>query len=429
MARSVSRRGGVGGYIKGFLFGIVLVVLVLVGLAFLAPVGELPGEGELTAVEDGEPDLAAATPELGDQAEAGLELVEESVEEVLAEDDPTVEIEGVAEEDLPVEEALEDVDPALGEASDEGALRPVELAELPGELPAGGDEALEPGGADEVPAELDAILDGVTGTDGDAEPETDTGASSEADQGTGDALASATPPPLAETRPIALDGPALEVNAASYAAPETEPVIGVIMDGVAGSELSPDVLFALPVAVTLGIVPGREGDEALAEAARARNWEVLAQLPFAGGEGEAMPGALSAGMPAEEIAERTEALMGRLSQAVAATSEGPLEDPAAVEALLQTLEAHGFGYVGTGGAAGEGPPNAEPTTIVPRDASAEEVLAVLQEAADEAGPGGASLVVLPPTRAAAEALARWSGEAGAGLVAPLSAVLRRQAGG
>lgn len=448
MAKSVSRRGGAGGYIKGFLFGLVLVVLVLAGLTFLAPVGEQPG--------DGQPDLAAVAPGPGGDAEGGLDLVEESVEAELAEDDTAVEvegepveIEGVADGESAVEQALDDVEPALGEPADEDAIRPVELAELPGKLPAGEEETLEPGGADEIPAELDRILDGVTAAEDEAEPETDIETVAEADEGAGDEvaseelaseepaseelaseeLASDMPPPLSETRPIALDGPALEVNAAAYAAPATEPVIGVIIDGVAGSELSPDVLFALPVPVTLGIVPGREDDEALADAARARNWEVLAQLPVAGDDGEQTPGALSARMPPEEIAERTEALMGRLSQAVAATSEGALEDPAAVEALLRTLEAHGFGYVGTGAAAGEGPPNAEPTTTVPRDASAEEVLAVLQEAVDAAGPGGASLVVLPSTRAAAEALARWNAEAGAGRIAPLSAVLRRQAGG
>ncbi len=37
MARTVSRRGGVGGYIKGFLAGVVLVVLVLAGLSLVAP--------------------------------------------------------------------------------------------------------------------------------------------------------------------------------------------------------------------------------------------------------------------------------------------------------------------------------------------------------------------------------------------------------
>ena len=401
----------------------MLVVLVIAGLSLIAPVDQ---PGLTTAAED-EPALA----ELDAEADGDVEVVEETIEAELAEDEAAVEIEGLAEEgviDLTVEEGLDDVEPALGETADEDAIRPVELAELPGELPAGEEAALAPGGADEIPRELDEILEGVAEADA-PEAEVDIEGVIEADEAAGDELASAMPPPLPDPRPVALDGPALEVNAAPFTAPEQEPVVAVVMDGVAGSELSPDVLFALPLPVTLGIVPGREGDEALAEAARARNWEVLAQLPVAGEGGEPLPGALAEGMAPEEVAERTEALMGRLRQAVAAASEETLEDPEAVEALTRALAAHGFGYIGAGAATGDGPPSAQPSAAVPADASAEEVLAVLEEAVEDAGPGGAALVVLPPTRAAAEALARWNAEGGAGRVAPLSAVLRRQAGG
>ena len=423
MARTVSRRGGGGGYIKGFLAGIVLVVLVLAAFSLTAPVGE----PDLTTAADGEPGLA----EPGNEAEGGVE-VGETIEAELEEDEQAaVEVEGLAEEgviDLTVEEGLDDVEPALGETADEDAIRPVELADLPGELPAGEEAALAPGGADEIPRELDEVLEGVAAAD-EPEAEVDIEGVIEADEAAGGELASAMPPPLPDPRPVALDGPALDVNAAPFTAPEDEPVVAVVMDGVAGSELSPDVLFALPLPVTLGIVPGREGDEALAEAARARNWEVLAQLPVVGEGGEPLPGALAEGMAPEEVAERTEALMGRLRQAVAAASEGTLEDPEAVAALTGALAAHGFGYVGAGAAAGEDPPSAQPSAAVPAGASAEEVIAVLDEAVEDAGPGGAALVVLPPTRAAAEALARWNAEGGAGRVAPLSAVLRRQAGG
>lgn len=396
MARTMKARrsGRIGGFLKGLSLGLGLAAAVVVALVFLAPPPETLDGDQVAEVD-----------------QAALEAE--------------------------IESALKPVEPADQPAADgDGAgIRPVELPELAEpapQVPTGEGEAYrealveEPAGAEAAPETADA--EGTTAADlAAAEPTL-------ADEPEEPSL----PPPLEDAAPPSLSGPALSVNAASYEAAADAPLLGVIIGDAGSGELTPDVLFALPVPATLAIVPGQEGDRALADAARARNWEVVAELPIVGADEVEQPGALTPAMTAEEVAARTEALMGRLSQSVAALDGGRVglgDDPGAYEAMVRTLEEHGFAFVGAGeAAAGEaaeaqGLAYARANGTLGPDASAEEVYAALDEAAAEAEASGTALLVLPPTRAALGALARWNAENGGGRLAPLSAVIRRQTGG
>lgn len=423
----VKRSSRIGGFLKGLFAGLALAVLAVAALVFLAPDrgGRLEGErltdlGPLPAIEGRE---------IG-QTLAPVRAPEDEEVAIVPDGGSGVTIRPVELPELSGGPAIA-ADPATAEPEREAVVEEVETpaAEQDGNTPATDGSDI---GSASAPTE-----DTQPAGEGDSESPDD-GATGEslADEDDGSSL----PPPLEDTRPITLSGPALSVNAATYEAAADAPLVGVIIGNVGSGDVTPDVLFALPVPATVGIVPGEEGDEALAAAARARNWEVVAELPIIEADGVEQPGALTPEMDAEEVAARIEALMGRLAQAVAALDDGEVrlgDDPAVYGALVGTLEQYGFAYVGGGGADGpagaaaeaEGLPYARATRSVGQDASAEEVYAALDEAMAEAETTGAALVVLPSTRAAVQALARWNAEKGAGRLAPLSAVIRKQTGG
>lgn len=233
------------------------------------------------------------------------------------------------------------------------------------------------------------------------------------------------PPPLEDAGVLDLEGPALAANAARFEAPEEARLIAIVIDGAAGEALPPDVLVALPLPATVAIRPGAEGDQALAEAARARNWEVVARIASDGGVG-----ALSAEMTPEEVEERTEAALARLGGALAATGEigGDIGLPLRA-ALYETLARHGHGWLALDPAA-EGAGLAQ-VGVAGRSADGADVRAVLDAAARSAQEAGAAVAVIPATREALEAAVTWrlgGGPQGAE-IAPLSAVIRRAGAG
>ena len=242
--------------------------------------------------------------------------------------------------------------------------------------------------------------------------------------------------------PVVLSGPALTVNAVPFDYAPGTPLVAVVLDDTAANPLLHELLFAMDMPLTVGIVAGGGGDRETAAAARAAGFEVVAQLPLVA-QGQSSGAALEYGMPEADAAERTLTLMQRLPMAIAAgrTLSSPAQPNASVlRGMVRALEPLGFAYVDHGVAPGDrstfvaaglAMPIGVSRFTIPPGASAAAVIAMLDLAAADAVRDGGAVVFAVPGEQLILALQLW-GDEGAGSLArlaPLSAVIRRQNGG
>lgn len=406
-----SGSGRISGFVKGVAVGVVVLAGVLAVLAFMEP----PEEESQTAATGERLDDEAPEDMTDDSLVGRTEPAAEAEAEPVEQGAGSAELagqgtDGGTGESEPAEENSTDGE-AMGTSGASGGSTS-EDGDVAG---SGGGEAGAGNEAQEARVEGDA---GDEAAGEEVQTATADGAADPMGSGTADA-SSAPPPPLEGAGPPALEGPALEVNAAGVGDGDGRR-LAVVIDGAVARDVSEDVILSLPVDVALGIVPGTEGDEALAEAARRRTFEVVAQLPVVEPGGKT-PGALTLDMPPAEIAERTEKLLGRLDQAVAASLTGEVMGDQVLGAVAEALDRHGFGFLGEGSVP---VPAVAPLRRAKPEATAEEVTALLNEVAAEAGEEGA-VVVLPPSRAALQALADWNAGTGEDVLAPLSTVLKQ----
>lgn len=243
--------------------------------------------------------------------------------------------------------------------------------------------------------------------------------------------------------PIALDGPALAVNAVPFEADPAVPLVAVVLDDVAADPLLHEALFAMDIPLTVGVVAGADGDQATARAARGAGYEVVAELPLAA-RGQGSGAGLEYGLSRQEAAERALLLMRRLPMAVAAAwplAAPAAPDPGVLAGLLGAIGPLGFAWLEHGVLPGMQPAVASDGVeqivavsrfTVPPGAPATDAYAILDMAAAEAAEHGGAAVVLAPTEEQVLlALQLWAGAGAAGMaqLAPLSAVIRRQNGG
>jgi polysaccharide deacetylase 2 family uncharacterized protein YibQ len=238
--------------------------------------------------------------------------------------------------------------------------------------------------------------------------------------------------------PLALDGPALSVNAAAFEADPQVPLIAVVLDDTAAQPLLRPLWQALTVPVTVGVIAGRDGDREVAEAARGAGFEVVAQLPLAP-PGAAVGDDLEYGMPESEVTGRTEALMQRLPMAVGASRPMAAGRPPSGPVLTgigAALAAHGFAYLDLGVELQDTAPGKIAGLPVEVAASRYEIsadddlvaaIAVLDAAASDAAIRGGAVVIAAPSETLFGALLLWGGEGtdNPARLAPLSAVIGR----
>lgn len=249
----------------------------------------------------------------------------------------------------------------------------------------------------------------------------------------------ATPAPEESAGPVELSGPALVVNSIEFEPPADKPLLAVVIDDAGASPMLHESLFALDMPLTVGVVAGGAGDSVTAQAAWDAGFEIVAQLPFAM-SGEAEGAALEYNLPPEEAARRTELLMRRLPMAVAAarpmaTPVAP--DPDMLEGIMDTLGPLGFAWLEHGvpqdraGIAATSDMDAifaVSRFAIPAGTNAADAHALLDRAAARAVETGGVIVMAPAEEPVLMALQLWSG-AGEAVLAPLSAVVRRQNGG
>jgi polysaccharide deacetylase 2 family uncharacterized protein YibQ len=243
--------------------------------------------------------------------------------------------------------------------------------------------------------------------------------------------------------PIALEGPALAVNAVPFEADPAVPLVAVVLDDAAANPLLHEALFAMDMPLTVGVVAGADGDQATARAARDAGYEVVAELPLAA-PGAGSGAGLEYGLAREEAAERTMLLMRRLPMAVAAArplAAPAAPDPGVLAGLLEAIGTMGFAWLEHGLLPGMQPAVASDGVerivavsrfTIPSGAPATDAYAILDMAAAAAAEDGGAAVVLAPTEEQVLlALQLWAGAGAGGMaqIAPLSAVIRRQNGG
>jgi polysaccharide deacetylase 2 family uncharacterized protein YibQ len=293
-----------------------------------------------------------------------------------------------------------------------------------------------------VPAEIVA---------GAAAPQAGTGQAGTGEVGAGQAAnpapeataAPAAPAPIdIAASPALLAGPALEVNAAPFEAPEGMPLVAVVLDDTAADPLLLDALFSVKLPLTIGVVAGRDGDREVATRARAAGMEVVAQLPLAA-PGQGGGTALEPGLTPGEAGTRTEALIQRLPMAVAASrplAAPGLPDPATLQGMAAPVAAFGYAYLDHGVSPGEqsllgvmglGLSLGTSRYVLPAGSDPARILVTLDQAATDAGPGGGAVILAAPSQTLLDALLLWGGEGSvsAGALAPLSAVIARQGAG
>lgn len=249
----------------------------------------------------------------------------------------------------------------------------------------------------------------------------------------------AAAPEPASLGPIALAGPAMQVNAMPFEADPQTPLLAVVLDDSAAYPLLHPLIFAQQIPLTIGVVAGHDGDRETATAAEQAGFEVLAQLPLVS-PGVSTGTELEYGMPEAEAMQRTELMMQRLPMAVAATRPMASSAPPNMEVLRgigAALARHGFGYldqwvdildIAPARAAGLTVPVGASRFAVPQGADLATVMALLDAAAEDAGVRGGAVVLAAPSEAVIGALELWAGS-GPVQLAPLSAVIGRLAGG
>lgn len=222
------------------------------------------------------------------------------------------------------------------------------------------------------------------------------------------------------TRPEGgLEGPAIDVNAAAFAATGGAAPMAIVLEGAGSGSVTPETLLALPMPVTLVIDPALPGGASLAAEARARGSEVLAAVDVSTGAA----GAKSA--------------VDTLWMAVGVMPRGPaggLPEAAALTPVADALVAGGYALVPASAAAAAAVDAAAAaaglragTAPIPIDALADAaaVADALGDAATEAAAAGGAIVVAPANRSVVEGLvAWWQAENGQAVqLAPVSAVI------
>ena len=272
-----------------------------------------------------------------------------------------------------------------------------------------------------------------------ASQETTTGEVASADPDEASSTAEVTPPPAAEP---ALDGPALEVNARAFNAPEGAPLLAVVLADAGNGEVPEEALTLMTMPLTLAIRPDGAPARELADKARGAGHEILAQLPVSReAEGEAqVEGDLSTLVPEDQLQVLTNRYLAEFEMAVGVTApEGArlLTNQRAMEAVLGPVTTHGFAYLdlkaGIGSTArriaGEtGLAYVQSNRYVAAGATLDQVYQMLEGASFQARRQGSAVVSISASPAALTALVKWGLERGGKEVwlAPLSAVIARQ---
>lgn len=388
----LSKRSGFGSFLKGLLLGAVCSGAVLIGLSLSHPLPQtLPGlgtvhiEGQTSVQTSGRTE--AQTPEQVVIAEQALETVE------------------------PVESSA------------------------------------PPEGAEAVPAQ--ATLSAPQQPTAEAEPSApSTATGAEAPAATSDEQIAAVAPAIAVPEavalppvpPLALSGPAIEVNARAFEAPPNAPLLAVVLADAGNGALETDALALMTMPLTLAIRPEGSSSTALAKAARDAKHEILVQLPFARSEEERSSGFLHDGQSGPDRAALTERNLAQLPDALGvAPPDGAilLQDAQAMQSVLDPLQQHGFAFIditsGNGSRVGPiarsaGLKYGETNRYAPAGASAEDVYNTIETAAFQARQRGSAIVQIEASRDALTAILRWGLEKDRRPVwfAPVSAVLKRQ---
>ena len=238
-----------------------------------------------------------------------------------------------------------------------------------------------------------------------------------------------------------LSGPALQVNARKFEAPDSAPLLAVVLDDAGNGAIEADALSLLTMPLTLAIRPEGDASVALARAAHAANHEVLAQLPMARTPDESGQGVLRSDQSAGDLRDTTLRHLADLDVAIGATPpEGALltRNRDALQAIIGPIADHGFAYLdldpGIGSEAerlstAAGVVYAGSDRFVPAGKDDAQVFTSIENAAFQARQKGTAIVYITASREALTALLRW------GLVkdrrpvwfAPVSAVIARRA--
>jgi len=241
--------------------------------------------------------------------------------------------------------------------------------------------------------------------------------------------------PGGDGRPIALDGPALALNAAPFEAQPGQPLIAIVLSDPGPQAIEPETLLSLnmPLTVAVGADTAR-GPELAAEAGLA-GYEVLAQIAV----GDGTAGAIRPGMTDLEIADQAQATMSRLWMAVGATNTlgpGAVLDERVLRGVLAVLSQNGYAMVGKSAGAdvvaaamagAMSVPYADRDLSIPADAGADEAYAALDRAAQIAEAAGTAIVFAPGTLPVLQGVQRWGVERSGrqARLAPVSAIVRR----
>ncbi|MEM7210440.1 MAG: divergent polysaccharide deacetylase family protein [Pseudomonadota bacterium] len=251
----------------------------------------------------------------------------------------------------------------------------------------------------------------------------------------------ATPESVETVPELALSGPAIDVNARPFDAPDTAPLLAVVLDDAGNGTVEADALSLLTMPLTLSIRPDGAASTALAETARSSNHEVLVRLPLALPDQAPVKGVLHEGLTGQELSDLTERYFARMPVAVGATpgdASALLRNREAMRAITRPLEAHGFVWVDQSPGNGSSVPEiasesgfgfAETGRVVDAGATGEQIFNGLESAAFQARQRGTAIVRIPASRDALTALLRWGLERDRRPVwfAPVSAVLKRRA--
>ncbi|MGF1501641.1 MAG: divergent polysaccharide deacetylase family protein [Paracoccaceae bacterium] len=239
---------------------------------------------------------------------------------------------------------------------------------------------------------------------------------------------------------LALDGPALQLNAVPFEAESATPLVSVILRNAGESSLAVETLLSLSMPLTLGVAAQGDDDVALAAEAKLAGYEVIAELPIAGQGDQSEAGILAVGMSDIDVATVAETQLGRLWMAVAATGlpkSGVTVSDDLARGLIAVLGNYGFAYVSPQSepdiaaetfATAFGVPYAGEALSLPETADAAEVYAALERAAGNAQVDGTAILAGPATRAMLEGLLRWGLEQGGrqARIAPISAIIARR---
>lgn len=418
-------------FLRGTLLGLVASGVTALGLTLSHPLPEnLPGVGSVRVEGSGVTPEAAA-PALEPVASAAdASASGDSVPAVDAEVSGAEPSEAQSESPVLPTETLETTDPSGRPAS--GSETVAESQPAARQVPEQPTTEPEPEATDPVATEAatpEAPL-GAGGSDGDGEQV---------------ALVSPTEPVTPEpTEPapeIKLSGPASEVNARVFEAPQTAPLLAVVLDDAGNGAVEADALALLTMPLTLAIGPDGEASARLADAARAANHEVLVRMPMAISQEAPEAGALHSGLSGPELAALSKRYLAMMPAALGVTPTGGspvLKDRDAMASIVDPVNEHGFVWIGEQAGSGStvaslaseaGFGFAEMGRAIGPGATGDQIFNGLEAAAFLARQRGSAIVRIPSSREALTALLRWGLERDRRPVwfAPVSAVLKRRA--